>query len=179
MPCSCSKKGGAAPLMGKDSSEPEIWGPILWKYLHCIAENIGYSGNIMDTDQANYVYTIITSLHLIIPCQDCQSHTLSYITSNPFPILKDLHGVTLRSTVSKWLFQFHNSVRNMKGQPIMLHTPEECAQYTGNGISKSDYAIFVQSVTFAVRKGWVRIDNWRKWYSNSERLRIIVGNIII
>ena len=39
--------------------------------------------------------------------------------------------------------------------------------------------MFIQSVAFAVRQGWVRVDNWRKWYSNSERLRILVGNIVI
>ena len=38
---------------------------------------------------------------------------------------------------------------------------------------------FIQSVAAAVRQGWVRIEHWRKWYSNSERLRIISGNVVI
>ena len=179
MPCNCGKKTGI-PLMGQDSiSDPAVWGPILWKYLHCIAENLGFSGNsIVDTDQANYVETVITTLHLIVPCQECQQHTSSYMISHPFPSLKGLRGDILRSTVRVWLFEFHNSVRVMKGQPIVINTTEECAaQYSI--ISKADYTMFVQSVGYAVRKGWVRTDNWRKWYSNSERLRIIAGNLVV
>lgn len=177
MPCNCGKK---SVIIGQDIvSDPIIWGPILWKYLHCIAENLGFSGNsIVDTDQANYVETVITTLHLILPCQECQSHTLSYIILHPFPSLKGLRGDVLRSTVRIWLFQFHNNVRTMKGQQIIIHTAEECASQYSH-ISKTDYTFFVQSVGYAVRKGWVRADNWRKWYSNSERLRIIAGNIVI
>ena len=57
----------------------------------------------------------------------------------------------------------------VKRQEIPLH---------GN-IPKKDYMFFVQCVGHAVRLGYVRPDNWKKWYSNSERLRIISGNIII
>ena len=42
-----------------------------------------------------------------------------------------------------------------------------------------NFMFFVQCVGHAVRLGYVRPDNWKKWYSNSERLRIISGNIII
>jgi hypothetical protein len=174
MPCNCKK-----PITQVENvDDPLQWGPILWKYLHTIAENLGVSGNkIVDTDQANYMDTILTTLHLIIPCKECQAHTASYIASNPLPTIKGLQGITLRIVVREWLFHFHNSVRTMKGQPIILNTPEECHQYNGN-ISKNDYTFFVQSVGHAVRLGLVRTDNWRKWYSNSERLRIISGIVI-
>ena len=178
MPCNCKKS--IVPVIGQeDVDNPLKWGPILWKYLHTIAENLGVSGNkIVDTDQANYIDTLLTTLPLIIPCKECQAHTASYISSNPLPTIKGLQGVTLRVAVRDWLFYFHNSVRTMKGYPIIVHTPEECVQYTGN-IPKKDYMFFVQCVGHAVRLGYVRPDNWKKWYSNSERLRIISGNIII
>jgi hypothetical protein len=184
MGCGCGKKNGTVHFMGQGNSnpaDPTEWGPILWKYLHCLAEKTGMSGNvIVDVDQANYIETIITSLHLILPCTECQQHAAAYISANPFPSLKGLMGDHLRSTVRNWLFGFHNSVRTRNGQPIMLNSPEECATiYAGCFIPKCEYTLFVQSVAFAVRQGWVRVDNWRKWYSNSERLRIISGNIVV
>jgi hypothetical protein len=40
--------------------DPPEWGPILWKYMHCLAEKLGTSGNaIVDTDQANYMEPLI------------------------------------------------------------------------------------------------------------------------
>jgi hypothetical protein len=57
---------------------------------------------------------------------------------------------------------------------------EQCiSQYTGGVVPKADYTAFIQSVAAAVRQGWVRMENWRKWYSHSERIRIICGNVVV
>jgi hypothetical protein len=177
MVCNCGKN----KIVNAQQNEPDPskWGPILWKYLHTLSENIGISGStITDADQAQYMDTLITNLHLIIPCPECQQHSASYIASNPFPKIKDLKGDILRSTVRNWLFTFHNSVRNTKGQSIIINTSEECAAtYTGK-ISRDEYAVFIQHVSYAMQKGWIKIENWRKWYSNSERMRIITGIIV-
>lgn len=45
-------------------------------------------------------------------------------------------------------------------------------------VPKCEYTLFVQNVAYAVRQGWVRVDNWRKWYSTSEKVRIITGNVV-
>ena len=184
MPCGCGKKkSGGVHFMGQNIAgvpDPQEWGPIVWKYLHCLAEKIGQSGNIVvDQDQANYMETILTTLYLVLPCTDCQAHAAQYIAANPVPSLKDLRGEQLRNTVRVWLFNFHNQVRQMKGQPITVNNPQDCAKlYAGCFIAKCEYTLFVQNVAFAVRQGWVRIDNWRKWYSNSERIRILSGNVV-
>ena len=185
MGCGCGKKKtGTVHFMGQASSDtpdPEEWGPIVWKYLHCLTEKLGTSGNtIVDTDQANYMETLLTTLQLVIPCPECQAHAASYISNNPLPSLKGLYGEQLRNSVRNWLFAFHNHVRSSKGQPITLNSPEECAgHYAGCFIPKCEYTLFVQNVAYAVRQGWVRVDNWRKWYSNSERMRIISGNVVV
>ena len=183
MPCGCGKKTDTVHFMGQPNSDvpnPEEWGPILWKYLHCLTEKIGFSGNtIVDTDQANYMETLLTTLHLVLPCPECQAHATSYIGSNPIPSLRGLYGEQLRNTVRNWLFMFHNHVRNTKGQPIILNSSDECAgHYAGCFVPKCEYTLFVQNVAYAVRQNWVRVDNWRRWYSNSERMRIISGNIV-
>jgi hypothetical protein len=191
MGCGCGKKTGSglsqmmgAQRQGVAALEPvvvEDWGPILWKYLHCLAEKIGRSGStIVDTDQANYMETILTTLHLVIPCTMCQAHANVYITVNPIPPLRGLYGENLRDTIRTWLFKFHNAVRASKQQEIIVSTTEECsALYSNCLLAKCDYNIFIQNVASAVRQGWVRIEHWRKWYSNSERLRIILGNIVV
>ena len=184
MSCNCGKTRDVIHLMGQlnlNASELLEWGPILWKYLHTLAEKIGMSGNnIVDTDQSIYIENIITTLHLIIPCAECQSHAASYMSTTPFPNIKGLKGEQLRSTVRIWLFDFHNSVRARKGQPVLLNTAEDCiGTYSRYIITKNDYMLFIQIVAYAVRQGLVRIENWRKWYSSSERLRIITSNVVI
>ena len=166
---------------GNATGEPTEWGPILWKYMHCLAEKSGQSNNkLMDADQANCLETMLSMLPLIIPCTECQSHASAYVATNPLPPLKELQGDALRSTVRTWLFHFHNRVRTMKGQPIMIQTVEECAAaYAASFVPKCEYTLFVQTAAFAVRQGWVRIDNWRKWYTTSEKARLLLGNIVV
>ena len=184
MGCGCGKKNGAAAPLMPDTDQlvdPLQWGPILWRYLHCLSEKVGTSGNkILDTDQANYMETLINMLPVIIPCLDCQAHAATYLAANPLPMLRGLYGSELQSTVRNWVFLFHNAVRVQKNQPILIPTVEICAEsYAGCTLPKCDYTSFIQSVAAAVRKGWVKIENWRKWYSNSERLRIIAGNVVL
>jgi hypothetical protein len=184
MGCGCGKKNGQPlQLMGPDKQPLYLdeWGPILWKYLHCLAEKMGTSGNsIVDTDQANYMETLLTMLPQVIPCTECQGHAAGYVSQNPIPSLKGLYGEQLRNTVRGWLYTFHNAVREQKQQPILLSTVEECSTtYQNCHLAKCDYSNFIQSVASAVRHGWVRIEHWKKWYSNSERLRIISGNVVI
>jgi hypothetical protein len=186
MGCGCGKKnaGSTIHFMGKDSnviSNPVEWGPILWKYLHCLAEKTGFSNNkVADADQANCMEIMIGTLPLILPCTECQAHAAAYLAAHPLPALKELQGATLRETLRNWLFLFHNQVRLSKGQPILIETAEQCAAtYTNCFVPKCEYSFFVQSVAYAVRQGWVRIDQWRKWYSTSEKARLILGNVVV
>lgn len=184
MPCGCGKKTGTVKLMtyqNKDAPNPEEWGTIVWRYLHCLTEKIGSTSNIiLNTDQANHMEHILANLHLIIPCPECQVHATIYIKNNPLPSFKGLIGEQLRGTIRNWLFTFHNNTRIRKGQPIEINTVEEyIKKYEHCVIQECEYASFIQSVAYAVRLGWVKIDNWRKWYNNSERLRLITGNVIV
>lgn len=185
MPCGCGRKNtGTIHFMGQASSDvpdPIEWGPIVWKYLHCLIEKIGFSGNpIVDNDQANYIEHLINNLHNIIPCPECQTHAASYILGNPLPSLKGQKGEQMRNVLRYWLFQFHNHVRNTKGQAIVINTVEACREhYQGCFVPKCEYNLFIQNVAYAVRQNWVRVDNWRKWYSTSEKMRILIGNIIV
>jgi hypothetical protein len=186
MGCGCGKKavGGTVHFMGRDGNtltEPTEWGPILWKYLHTLAEKCGTSNNqITDADQAKCLEIMLGTLPLVVPCTECQGHAAAYLSANPLPSFTELRGDALRSQAREWLFRFHNHVRSTKGQPIQLQMAEECAaQYAQSFVPKCEYTAFVQSVAYAVRQGWVRIDHWRKWYSTSEKARLLIGNIVV
>lgn len=188
MGCGCGKKNAAAGATvhfmgrdGKSQADPADWGPILWKYVHCMAEKSGTSNNkVTDADQANCLDTLLSTLHLILPCTECQAHAAGYVAAHPVPLLKELHGEALRTTARNWLFHFHNHVRATKGQPILLQNPEECsAVYAGCFVPKCEHTALTQSVAYAVRQGWVRIEHWRKWYSTSEKARLLLGNIVV
>ena len=109
MSCACGKRknGTTDAAMEREANQlllPTQWGPIMWKLLHVVAEKIGQSGStITDNDQANYVKTMVTMLPSILPCQDCQAHAEVYLSTHPFPVLKDLYGSVLRTTVRSWL----------------------------------------------------------------------------
>ena len=184
MPCGCAKRQGAnaaAMAAAEHIGDPVEWGPFLWKYLHLLAEHIGRSGNKMvDTDQAQYMESMVSALPHILPCTECQTHASSYLASTPVPPLKGLYGQDLRVAIRAWLFAFHQAVRIQKGQPIIVEKAEDCeALYAHQQIAKCEYNGFVQSVAAAVRQGWVKLPQWRKWYSYSERIRILSGNIVV
>lgn len=183
MPCNCGRKraSGAeeivSPLLVQ---EPAEWGPTLWTYLHILAERLGSSGSpIVDTDQATYMDVLLQYLPRILPCLDCQQHATVWATQHPPPSLKGLYRDTLRVTARQWLFDFHEGVRQQKGQPSLLDSSDCCAElYQNRILSRADYNRFVQTVTAAIRQGWIRMDDWRKWYSHSEKLRVLCGNVV-
>ena len=185
MSCGCGKRknGTTDAAIEREANQlllPTQWGPIMWRLLHIIAEKIGQSGSkLMDADQANYVKTIITMLPNVLPCGDCQAHAKTYLSVNPFPELINLYGRDLSNAVRVWLFMFHNHVRVMKGH-TPLATAEECQLiYEHERLSLADYTVLIDCITAATRQLWVKLDQWKKWYSALERLRLLTGTIVL
>jgi hypothetical protein len=159
--------------------EPAEWGPTLWSYLHALAERLGSSGSpLVDTDQAIYLTTLLQNLPRILPCPECQAHATQYLADHPLPTFKDLHGPALRLAARDWLFAFHQAVRLRKEQPLLFTDPADCVVYQDRTIPKADYQRVVQTVTAAIRQGWVRMDEWRKWFAASEKLRLLCGSLV-
>lgn len=190
MGCNCGrKKNGAAAeaqaaLVAREIHplDPTEWGPILWKILHCFAEHLGSSGSPnIDADQAVAMETLIGLLPVVIPCQECQQHAAEYLRDVPLPPLRGLGGDTLRRAVRAWLYAFHQAVRARKGQDTQLvPTVDACAEmYRGCTVAKCEYTAFIQSVAAAVRQGWVRMPDWRRWYAACEKMRVMSGGIVV
>ena len=123
---------------------------------------------------------IIGTTELTLSCQTCQTHAAAYLEQTPAPILRGLYGVALQQAARSWLFYFHNYVRAMNQHPVMISSVDDCAvMYSICTVSRRDYIAFMQTAAAAIRQGWVRIENWRKWYSYSECIRILSGNMVI
>lgn len=181
MGCGCNKRIDpeiALRLRLEESMcEPTGWGPILWRYLHALTEQLGNGNN---EEEADGIQIIFKMLPLVIPCRQCQKHASDYILSHPLPRLRDLRGSALRNAARQWLFLFHTAVREDNNQPVIVSTLQDCQNLHANGtITKAEYTQFIHCVASATRNGWVKLENWRKWYGVSEKLRQTMGNIIV
>jgi hypothetical protein len=183
MGCGCNKKKATTYYSekGKDASDPSLWGPYLWKYLHCLTEKIGQINNAsIILDQARNIDYIIHNLPDIIPCQECQQHCKNYFIISPPPKLVDTEISQIKSSLRKWLLDFHNAVRTRKAQPITIVTEEDyIASYKNCFMPRCDYNELSEYITFAIRQKWVKIDAYKKWKSYSEKLNLLIGNLIV
>jgi hypothetical protein len=66
----------------------------------------------------------------------------------------------------------------MKGQDPW-ESVDLCEQYAQMFVTRQDYTTLVECIAAATRQQWVKLDQWKKWYSVSERLRLLMGNIVM
>jgi len=103
------------------SSDPNVFGPPLWFTLH--NSSVTYPENPTAFIQ-NTMINLLTSLHLLIPCQVCKEHFVSYLAT------VNLKDVT-KSRESLFIFfvNIHNYVNNRYNKPQM--TIKEAKQLYG------------------------------------------------
>lgn len=178
MGCGCRGKRGPVTLLDGSVADgnPDTWGPVVWAVLHIFAERIGTSGTAsIDTDQARDFTFIINLLPAIIPCKECQSHSRVYIATNPFQI-QNLLGNALSTYVRTWLLTFHNTVRTNKGQTIEVTTLEQLATlYGSEKIQSCQIQTIISHVAYGIRNGFVKQDNWKRWYVHFNRLKVLLA----
>lgn len=92
----------------------EIWGPVLWNFLHTLAS----VSNRRDIYLLWNNYLKLTAS--IIPCSQCRLHMKQYIGTHVF-VPKDWikqTGAENAAQIQKWLFTFHNDVNQRLGKPL-------------------------------------------------------------
>lgn len=176
---SCVRKKTAVAQFFSDSlaatGNPNEWGPAFWTVLHVLAERCGKGHPSVDRDQAAAFDFIVNALPLVLPCTECSDHARLYISSRPFHCIGKT-GNELSTYIRTWLMEFHNAVRVRQGKPAMVGTLEELqAHYDGKGIGEQDIKIIVNNVTYGVRMGLVKMDNWKRWTTQFSKLRLFVG----
>jgi hypothetical protein len=96
-----------APPQPTYNPETTVWGPVLWKVLHTLAE--------FNTDSELW-NNLITRLTIDIPCVICRTHFTTYVQTQP---------ITSFDTVSlvNWFFNLHNSVNQRTDKPVVTTIP--------------------------------------------------------
>ncbi len=84
----------------------EIWGPIVWKLLHTMAD-------LSDRRDIFLLWPqVLNTTAEVLPCDRCSRHMKEYIYHNPL-VRKNWPSLTpkeIREAIRTWLFRFHNSV---------------------------------------------------------------------
>jgi hypothetical protein len=82
------------------------WGPVIWCFLHGIAEMIHPVHYVIVKDTLwNFIKEICNTL----PCPDCSAHATAYLSRIRTPSTKD--------QLIQTLYQFHNDVNQNTGKP--------------------------------------------------------------
>ena len=99
--------GPPAPSQPTYNAETTVWGPMLWKVLHTLAE--------FNTDAALW-NELITQLTKDIPCVICRTHFTAYIQSQPITSFDTV-------TLINWFFTLHNTVNQRTNKPVVTTIP--------------------------------------------------------
>jgi hypothetical protein len=90
------------------TADPQIFGPPLWFSLHNMANAFPEFPNELEKKMAK---TLLTNLTVLIPCEECQEHTVAYLKDKN---LNDL--VKNRDTLFNFFWKFHNFVNQRTGK---------------------------------------------------------------
>jgi len=97
----------------------EVWGPALWSIFHILAEKTGHKPNEAQEHEEKRLWRFfLLALRSAIPCPRCQAHYNDYIQKNPLHPLFLKRGAEWGIALRHYLWTFHCSVRQSKGQPL-------------------------------------------------------------
>jgi FAD-linked sulfhydryl oxidase len=95
----------------KFSTNPEIWGPSGWIFIHSIA--LQYPISPTTFDKKRYIH-FFKSLGHILPCCLCQTHYQYYLKTHKKMFDRAFSN---RKSLFKWTLQFHNYVNKKLKKP--------------------------------------------------------------
>ena len=89
---------------------PLIWGPHLWKILHCMT--FAYPINPTREDKENYKNFFIY-LQYTIPCKSCGKSYGEFIKNGPLELTEEV--LKNRETLTRWMYDLHNAINKKLG----------------------------------------------------------------
>lgn len=171
--CECGK-GYVMPKYLTELTN-DTWGPTIWKLLHILSSRMGDADEMMDGDAAQAMYFVVNRVHEVLPCLECQNHTRAYLAQVKFDP-RGLRGADLRTYVERWLLDFHNAVRERKGQPRIVDSVEMYhALWRPQVILPCDNEALKLYFDYAKLYKIIRIDNYTRWVNTLTRLRLLLG----
>ncbi len=102
-----------------------IWGPNLWKSLHCIS--FVYPDNPTESEKQHYK-TYFQTLKYVLPCCICRKHFTEHTQLGAkFEITDKIFNN--KTTLTKWLFELHNCVNESLGMKYDITYEDVCNKY--------------------------------------------------
>ena len=97
-------------------SNPELWGPPLWKVLHSLAERLGRHQNpLIVADERRAWIAFLRQVEHVIPCQKCRAHYSKWKLSHKLDSFLHYPPSTVREEARKWLWGLHAEVNAERG----------------------------------------------------------------
>ena len=99
---------GTADISGSCQGAPSVWGPAMWKSLHCMVHNMPQT---LPPDQQRSFQDMMDSLPSVLPCSNCGDHLRQHLHDDPpTPYL------ATRDDLERWLVRLHNTVNLETGK---------------------------------------------------------------
>lgn len=96
-----------------DGMITSIWGPPLWHVLHTISFNYPIKPS---REQKEHYYNFYANLKNILPCKYCRDNLVNNLKETPLT----LSVLSSRHTLSRWVYDLHESVNKMLGKKSNL-----------------------------------------------------------
>lgn len=98
-------------------SPNEIWGPLLWRILHTVVEQLGKSQNaVLQTDEVQKWIHMMKAVEHTMPCALCRNHYKEWLIKHPLSALSSLRGLPFREGARKYVWQLHETVNANNGK---------------------------------------------------------------
>lgn len=104
--------------------QPHIWGPAMWKALHCVS--FAYPTDPTPKDKTAYK-TFFTSLGSTLPCEGCRVSYSEFIKTKPTELTDKV--LESRANLTKWLYDIHEKVNAKLGVKYNITYDDVVEQY--------------------------------------------------
>lgn len=92
------------------TSDPVVWGPFFWTYLHIMARHYAESPS---SDQQSHMLAFLHSFPATLPCVQCRRHAVKYMREHEETLNS---SVLSRRNLMQFLWKMHNAVNARTGK---------------------------------------------------------------
>ena len=125
-------------------ADPKEWGPVVWKILHIVTEQLGKNTiPVMQNDEMTYYKAFQRKVYYILPCKLCRQHYKDYYKN-----IRDVDYGIFKETSKTFFLNLHNDV-NIRNSAKQF-TFDDLNIYTQ--YSKNDLDIIMNEFTTLYRK---------------------------
>ena len=167
MPCACNIPIANAPTN-------EVWGPILWKLLHGLAEHVGTS--IIDMYKAEEKLAwihLLKNTEKILPCPTCREHYKDWLKRMNPDVLKKYDDYQQRVWIRNFFWELHNEVNQENKKDILPF--ESLIKLYKNVDIRSNMKELESLMKLIFQHNGVSILSWQNWHNYYKKLQGIYG----